>query len=477
MDGNTASSQLNGSVSTSSGLDVQFALFSLGCLIPIGALIALVGRYGVNVPFWDQWDFVPFLRRSNTSGVRFSDLWAQHNEHRLVFPRLLMLLSARLTDWNTRAEMALNVAVASVTFGLLASLLRRTFRDSGINHLPLAAITSLFVFSPAQWGNWLWGWQLQWFLNALAVIACVAILSLSKPTWRPGAVVLLASGTAIIGQLSLASGVLIWLVCLPIFFARKHLRRFSIVWLLFALLATAAYIHNYNRPAHHPPFAKFYSDPAAGIGYVSRYLGGPLLGVSKGEAEAMGLRNYGHILPATLPGFAVLLCFLLAVAFLLAKRKALFEAGLPWLALGAYGVMTAFLTALGRTGLGTEQAASSRYTTISTILVISTLALITLILTHGRERPLSAGRGFASFFPWLLASALVLTNYGSHIDAMQSWSLQREEGRKCLMVVRSPDDPCLRLTYFETEKPFREAQYLKRIGWGGLRSGNVGPSD
>jgi hypothetical protein len=48
-------------------------------------------HYGRNVPFMDQWELVPLLAADADGRLRFASLWAKHNEHRLLLPRLLMI--------------------------------------------------------------------------------------------------------------------------------------------------------------------------------------------------------------------------------------------------------------------------------------------------------------------------------------------------------------------------------------------------
>jgi hypothetical protein len=80
-----------------------------------------------------------------------------------------MISLAVLTGWDTRYEVATNVILAVASFALLWLLLRRTFAHRTV--LAVAAfVVSVIVFSPSQYENWLRGWQIQWFLNLLALM-------------------------------------------------------------------------------------------------------------------------------------------------------------------------------------------------------------------------------------------------------------------------------------------------------------------
>ena len=81
-------------------------------LIPIVVLIYFVVEYTVNVPHWDQWGLVPLLEKSYSGTLSFGDLWAQHNEHRAFFPKIVMLTLARFSGWNIAYELAANIIVS-----------------------------------------------------------------------------------------------------------------------------------------------------------------------------------------------------------------------------------------------------------------------------------------------------------------------------------------------------------------------------
>src|SRR5438094_9952534 len=63
----------------------------------------LILRDGVDIPFWDHWDgTAPLFEKMADGSLRFADFFAQHNEHRILFPRLIFFGLGRLTDWTVR---------------------------------------------------------------------------------------------------------------------------------------------------------------------------------------------------------------------------------------------------------------------------------------------------------------------------------------------------------------------------------------
>src|SRR5262245_38487639 len=130
----------------------------LAAAAPPLVIAGAVARHARNVPLQDQWTFVPMVLDGLAGRIGFGALWTQNNEHRLVLPRLLLVGLARLTAWDVRVEMACNLLVALATLALLAALVRRTVGPTAPGLVAwLVATSSVFVFSPVQWQNWLWG--------------------------------------------------------------------------------------------------------------------------------------------------------------------------------------------------------------------------------------------------------------------------------------------------------------------------------
>ena len=92
----------------------------------------LIVRYGVNVAVQDQIRIGAFLVRNHDRFFpALADLFAQHNESRKIFPRLIFFYLARLTHWNVKYEMAVSLGNPADIAGAsadLAELLRHIGR-------------------------------------------------------------------------------------------------------------------------------------------------------------------------------------------------------------------------------------------------------------------------------------------------------------------------------------------------------------
>lgn len=144
----------------------------------------LVRAWGSPVPYWDQWDaeatalYLPWQRGE----LRWTDLFAAHNEHRVVLTRLadLALLALR-GGWDVWGQLLLNAALHAATAAALLAVFHRAV-DRHARPAFATALVALFLL-PAGWQNALWGFQSQvYFSNALAVAAAAG---LAAPGWRP----------------------------------------------------------------------------------------------------------------------------------------------------------------------------------------------------------------------------------------------------------------------------------------------------
>ena len=347
------------------------AVFSLALLL------WAVSRYHVDVPFWDGWGLVPLLEKHYAGTLTLRDLLAQHNEHRPFFPRLVMIGLARVTHWDITFELLFNVLLAVGAYLALALQICRTKLLGGpLNVALLLPGLSVLAFSLNQWGNWLWGWQMQVFLNVLAVVLGVITLAGPGPEfrwWRFGVACLLG----VVATFSFANGILYWVVAGSLLFVLNYTgRRERIgalaIWALVAAADAFVYLHGYHKPQTHPSLLAFLSDPIGYLDYVLVYLGSPLK--SFGDGFAIGIGGLGV---GALAGGAI---------YLLRRGHVRLWVLAPYLTLSLYSLASAMMTGVGRVGFGYEQATASRYVTISYLLWVGVLAILGLIASRGSAR-------------------------------------------------------------------------------------------
>jgi len=121
-------------------------------LLPAMALLADIHRFAVNVPFMDDWQFVPLLERARNGTLTFQELWAPHDEHRLLLPRLIIIASMFATHGDYRVQCFITFAVVAI---ISACLLWLMVRMNGYKSSVLCtwALANIALFSPIQFHN------------------------------------------------------------------------------------------------------------------------------------------------------------------------------------------------------------------------------------------------------------------------------------------------------------------------------------
>ena len=313
------------------------ALWGLALLPPL-FLAAMYLRYSLDFPYWDQWEFVLFLRKYHAGELGWADFWAQHNEHRLVFPRLLMLGLALATDWNIYAELATNFLLGVCMFISVCACVYRCAKDPDARPIGVVLV-SLCLFSLSQWQNWFLGWQLQEFLNVLAAVLAVHWLSDARGGWGRLAGALVA---ALVATYSFANGMLLWPVGLGVLWLAggEQLRARVLVWVSVGVLVGASYLYGYQTPEAHPAPWEVWRYPLSFVAYAAAWLGQPLVAFHAGGAMLAGALGVA--------AWAVWLVRLRGRPDTAALRA------WAW-GLGGYALASALMTAAGRAEIGVEQ--------------------------------------------------------------------------------------------------------------------------
>lgn len=314
-------------------------------LLPPLAVAVMMLRYPLDFPMLDQWELVPLLQKWQAGRFRLGDLLAQHNEHRPVLFRAIVLPLAILTRWEVRIEPWLAFACALGTFVLLHGRLSSMRPSHGLSSIVLAVL----LFSAAQWQNFLLGWQFQLMLGACLCLSCLHCLTRNSITPKQ---VTVAAALALAATFTFGNGALLWPVGALILWARldcilRERFAFTAGWLALGALAIAGYLWNFERVVSQG--STFLPGPL--VAYALAYLGAPLF-------------PYHPLGAALLGGLGIVAATWLALRMRSASESdagpRFFFVGLLLLAVGS-----ALITAHARGSQGMEQALSSRYATFA----------------------------------------------------------------------------------------------------------------
>src|ERR1043166_4929976 len=104
------------------------ALLFLLALVPAAFVGFIIDRYGVNVPYADEWWNLLLVEKWDAGHLGFADLIRPHNGHRILLPRLIYLAFAEMAHGNVRAEMFFSLFLCVLTSAGILYLLWSTVR-------------------------------------------------------------------------------------------------------------------------------------------------------------------------------------------------------------------------------------------------------------------------------------------------------------------------------------------------------------
>lgn len=392
-------------------------------------------HYAVNIPKWDDHALRAFLFYSDqeaTVGGKLNWFFKQHNEHRIVYDRLVTALDYGLSGKLNYTHLMLvgNLSLA----GLLAVFMGVLRRRNGATWLPVlyAVPVTLLLVNLSQWENMFWGMAaLQNFSVLLWVLAAFYFLTYAD-RWGLGVLM------AVLATLTSGNGLLVWplgfglLVLQPagggIGPKLKKLRPL-LGWSVAAVVVIGLYFWGFEKPGGTHAIRP--GVPALLKGWLA---------VTGAAAEAIPVGNplqnsvlLGAFLVLITLGTMVLTVFQNALAIgravqeLLRTNRRSSPVPIPPITLffwasAAFLLGTAAVVAYARTGFGADLLITSRYKPYSLTLLalLYTYAVVTL--------PVRASQ-WAGLLGGLASFVLAWLSYASFIDETLWWRHYQVSGQ------------------------------------------------
>ena len=363
-----------------------FALVILST-IPAIVIFALILRYGVNVPYYDQWDCEGKLfKKFWEHQLSWGDFWQQHNEHRMLFPKLIYLGLAYVTHWNVIAELIVTwLCVCIVSLSIYRMHRSAEGPITAGKMIPFIA-ANILIFTPACGETWLWGISVA---NLLPMAFIFGAMAIACSNLRANLRWVLCAMLAIMATFSTASGLLCWILCAPLLFLRTNssaneardgsspcspIRRWHMVaWVCGFAITTAIYFYHYARPAPHPPPSDSLKHPIDVLSFLLLYAGNSITAVPPTIDYLMAARVVGGLMLAML----AVLCVYVAVRW---RDEPMRNRALIWIMVGAYSIANGMLIALSRMEITSMAATWTRYVSYSVFLPVSLIFLTPIVV-------------------------------------------------------------------------------------------------
>jgi hypothetical protein len=436
------------------------------------------------LPLLDYWDF---WRSFLANGYHPKMLFALHNEHRILFPRLWFMMD-HLFFGGTGIFVLVSIFLTQFGHGLF--LWRIGVRAAGSAPLETVAMGSLAIaplFSARQLMNFSQPFQIQfvgvYLLGTAAMYFLMRFEDHHKKSWLVYSLLLTWCATY-----TMANGLLLWLV-LVVFAVSLHLRWVH-VGLIGAngLVAGMVYFHSWIAPPQHvPPIASVFNPPQA-LAFALTYLGSPIDDTVStiGRMFLLGQDNY-RWLWASAAGL-VGLTVSIAVFFRLLERRYSFNPAQLLLTHDLFFiVITAFVTGMARgIQFSLGEGLASRYST-PPLIFWSCLFLLLWSMRAPRDGPefvqpstnFQLGALFVAFF-------LIAINQTPRLEVVRA---ERLSVRQAEAAIAAPvfDEAVWKRAYFAPQAIISAVEYLRQqrlsifreewTRWPGRSLRDVFPSD
>jgi hypothetical protein len=425
---------------------LSIVILACGLLtVAIGAAQLITSQS--TVPLWDEWQEIDPIVTARQHQPPISWLWSLHNEHRVVFYRLLLLADIHFFDGKHRVYFWSMLAVQILFLATLALMLRFA-GVKGAMWRAAVGLGAFAVFCPSQWENFGWAFQISFLLPGLfLILALFALLKYERsvgelrPKWIYLALSILAAGAA---TYSNANGVVLWPLLLLVAIAVLPRREVLASYAGFGLLFIGSYLYHYSAPSIHSSPLNSIRHPLPVLEYMAGYLGVIF-------PPWVHMRDF----LAVSSGMAGLLIGLVVTIWVL-RRQPREPLHVALLAVMYFAVATAFITALGRIGFGLAQAFSSRYQTFNLLFWFSTVVLLLFLIDNASSSLRTLVLGVISV-TMLLAFAV----FPLGLSASRTRTQQAEAAATSLLA-GVPDQEAMGVLFNDLPMVWRDAEYFRQ---------------
>ena len=397
-------------VNRSEDLRLGNYLVALGCLFFLFDVVLTVHSYA-PCPYQDGWEVLADL----SHGIKpwnWSWLWQQHNEHRIVIPRLLIWLDSAAFGTRGLSLLVETYIFQLVHFFAVAFVIQRYAGPlSASLKRTLQGLFAVCFFYPGQSANFIWSFQVSFILSFLLTTVAILLVCHADLFRRRSLVLSFAAALPLVAGLNLAGGLLAGPVLLGLAVLKRSSRRDVVSMGLIIFVSFGVYLSGFH-PGHMAPLSSSSLGHAAV--YVLYYLDATWLPV-----------------PHRFPVFSPPSLLVLGGLVLWQVRRRQIPDGFSLFCWGecAFTLAVAPPMALSRIYLGLDTASQWRYQTVA-LLYWACLGSLVLLFLYGNSRKYLQASQQAIVIA-ATASLLLLPVFWS---AVNQWGAQNQ--RACAAALR-----------------------------------------
>lgn len=337
-------------------------LSSLG-LMHLALLIRRMVTDYSGALFWDEWD-ARLAMNVPLQNLNWSLFWEQHNEHRIVFSKILFYLDFAWFNGSNFPLLVINVILALLVVLTMYKVLKLHNDKAQIQDMiPQVYCFTLFSLSILQIENFSWGFQSQFYLSILFPL--LSFLFYVRYVMQGYRILMICSYLFCVFSIgTMASGnFAIVIILLSSIFLKRPIREVFLHFLI-TLVLFGLYFKGYSSK-HTSPVDTLIQHTDFILQYALVYFASPI-------NKLTNIQNRTFSVAVVV----VLFLFLVKKVCNMYGSEKYNWTAFVGLMIFSYSIMVAVASAGGRFDFGLDQATASRYTTISLIGWFGALLII-----------------------------------------------------------------------------------------------------
>jgi hypothetical protein len=329
---------------------LKFLAISL-IIAPVCIWALFMNNLRVNVPYMDEFAIVAFLKKISENNFQISDLFNQHNEHRIFFPNIITVTLSEISRLNTNWFIYFSFFLLCLILLLLYLIFSDNFKEISLSLIWFVPV-SWFIFNFTQTFGMLWGFELCVYLSIFGFF--IAIYSLDKSKDLDKWLIFALLG-GILSTFSFFNGLLVWPIGFVLIYLTKQSKmKFFIVWSFFTLLSYGFFFNNWSHPSQHPSMFFIFQNPISSLEFFIVNVGCPVF-----RSDTIWTFVFGVI---------VVFSIIIVTSYIIKNR--LYSENALYISILLFSLGSSFMITVGRSGFGIDQATASHYVSFSMMGII-----------------------------------------------------------------------------------------------------------
>jgi hypothetical protein len=429
-----------------------YLILAIGAGTVVGAANVMRAGYSV-VPYWDELEEMTSYIDATHKSV-LSWIWAQHNEHRILFYKSLFIVDMRFfqgRNWPMYVAIFCSLAALAIVIGYM---LYKLDDVRGPLWRACFGLTLFCLFCPSQWENFCWAFQLSFVLVNVWVAAAVLCLVMHKQRLASGqtggmGLVMVSLLAATAASFTNGNGITIWPVLIVLALLARLPWRVVAIYAIGLACIVPVYLIGYHSPSQHASPLKSIHQSRKVLEYMANYFAGGVMP----DSAILKTRAIGLAPAIGLLGLIAAIALLLWLT-LRGSKQGFLEFAMAGIIL--YAMATALITSLGRVNYGPLQAFTSRYQSFA---LLFWLALALWIISLAARQP-AASYLIAVYLLILVVTCYAATQYSGIVEHVSSNKAARELGGVAI-IAGIHDDAFLRSEILPTPIAWPEVEELR----------------